>query len=127
LALTLLTTPVSYRAGTETAHPHSFAQFLSDAADGTMDHHRRSGEHRQHVASEGTDETSVVSTGPPGVPTLDKLGPANERASALGLALLLALFVFASGRAMSFECGGRLVGLVVRPPAPPPRRILGSV
>src|SRR5687768_1470509 len=41
LGLALLTTPVSYRAGTDVAHAHSFVHFLSDAASGAMDHHRR--------------------------------------------------------------------------------------
>jgi hypothetical protein len=37
--LGLLLLPANYRAGAESAHPHSFIQLWADAANGTMRHH----------------------------------------------------------------------------------------
>src|SRR5688572_22851490 len=92
LGLALLATPVSYRAGTDIAHAHSFLHFLSDAASGSMDHHRRWNAH--HAAAHGQPRAETprrVSAAPPGTPVIEPFRGALERATAIGLALLAAL------------------------------------
>jgi hypothetical protein len=122
LALALMTTPVSYKAGTDTTHPHAFVQFLVEAAAGTMDHHR-TWSHDGHEAHEAarSGEASYVASASSGQPAFDQVTPPYERASGLAISLLLASFVVATGSLLTARRSNRLVGFVVRPPSPPPR------
>jgi hypothetical protein len=117
LAFALLTMPVSYRAGTDVAHPHSFIQFLSEAAAGSMNHHLQSGGGYGEVS---TPAPVSINAAPPGVPALDQLGPVNERSSALAIGLLAAWLAWAVA-SLAVPVGElKLVGIVPGPPKPPP-------
>ena len=118
LVFALLTMPVSYRAGTEVAHPHSFLHFLSDAAAGSMNHHLQLAGGQAEVAVRSPISLSAASIG---APMLDQLGPVNERISALGIALFAAWLSWAATRSVRSGSESRLTGLAPRPPAPPPR------
>jgi hypothetical protein len=124
LVLALLSMPVNYHAGTDRAHPHSFVQFLQDAASGSMNHHlvrgESAGEHAAHPAADAPDR-ATASSAPIGAPVLDQLGPANERASALGLALLAALLLWSVVRSRIQAAELVLRGRSVRPASPPPK------
>lgn len=128
LVLALLTMPVSYRGGSDLAHPHSFVQFLVDAAAGSMNHHvDKSLVGNAGHAGAGTHERVSWSTAPSGVPVLDQLGPANERASALGIALVAVLLLWAAGRVSIVKSETPLVGLAPRPTPPPPKGISAGI
>lgn len=45
LALSLVSPPITYRAGAETSHPHTFIEFLSEARSGSFDHHHHGHAH----------------------------------------------------------------------------------
>ena len=130
LVLALLTMPVNYRAGTDRAHPHSFVQFLIDASHGSMNHHLVRAEptsvHAAHAAVE-TPTRPLVGSTPIGAPAFDQLGPANERFSVLGLALLAALVIWAATRANVEATELTLHGRSLRPASPPPRRLMPLV
>lgn len=122
LGLALVTTPVSYRAGADVAHAHSFIHFLSDAASGSMDHHRRSSArpgtgHRQPHA----ETPRRFSAAPLGSPVIEPFRGAIERTTAIGLVLLAALFFVGGGTPLSNERARQLFGFDACPPVPPPR------
>ena len=121
-ALALTTTPVSYKAGTDTAHPHAFVQFLVEAATDAMDHHRpwSNGGHEAHGAHT-SDEALYVAAASSGQPVFDQVTPVNERTSAWAISLLLASFAIGGGSFLIADRSDRLNGLAIRPPSPPPR------
>ena len=86
LTLALLTMPVSYRAGTDVSHAHSFFQYLSDAASSSMDHHRHRG--ADHDGHSRVESPQRVSRALPGTPAIEPLKGAVERATVLGLVLI---------------------------------------
>jgi hypothetical protein len=121
-ALALTTTPVSYKAGTDTAHPHAFVQFLVEAATDAMDHHRpwSVGVHEVHGAH-AADEATYVASASSGQSAFDQVTPVNERTSAWAISLLLAWFAIGGGSFLIANRSDRLHGLAIRPPSPPPR------
>jgi hypothetical protein len=123
LALALLSTPVSYRGGSDVAHAHSFLHFLSDAATGSLDHHRRwaADETARHGEHDRAESATFVVPAPAGVPGIEALGPASERASAIGLAMLLLAAMIAGGLPLILSRSGMVIGRGLRPPVPPPR------
>jgi hypothetical protein len=86
-----------------------------------MNHHMTGTAHDDHEA--GTQRPVSFSTAPPGVPTLDKLGPVNERFSALGVALMLAWLAWGTTRLAVPTSVLTLTGIAPRPPAPPPKAL----
>lgn len=131
LALALTTMPVSYRGGTDTAHPHAFLQFLVEAAAGAMKHHRIGpvDGHDAHGAQHSeaaSEEASYVAAASRGQPAFDQLTPVNERTSAIAISLLVAAFAIGSGALLMASHADRLVGIVVRPQSRPPRRVLSA-
>ena len=120
--------PVSYRAGTDVSHAHSFFQFLSDAAAGSMDHHRRW--HARRTTGHGqarAEPPQRVSPAVSGGPVLEPLSGALERARAYGLVLLLAVIVLGAGKPIANDQSRRLTGIDVRPLVPPPRGVAFGV
>lgn len=128
LGLALLTTPVSYRAGTDVSHAHSFVHFLSDAASGAMDHHRhRRARHMPaHVRSRAEPPTHF-SAAALGTPQIEPYRGAFERSTAIGLVLLTAFFFLGAGAPLARAHARKLFGIDARPPVPPPRPASSAV
>ena len=122
LAVALTTMPVSYPAGTDTAHPHAFVQFLVEAAAGAMDHHRqRTTDEHEALGAQPSEEASYAASALSGQPALEQITPVNERTSGIAISLALASFAIGGGSLLVAVRSDRLIGLVIRPPSPPPR------
>jgi hypothetical protein len=69
VAVAVLLTPVTYRAGAEIGHPHALVQLVYEATRGVPDHHHPSSDHLSdvnHPISESHRRAPDVAHGPDG-------------------------------------------------------------
>jgi len=139
LAALLLVMPVSYRAGTEVAHPHAVFQGWIDAADGSAGHHHHPETTATHRAA-GRDHADQIAvrwaTGQDGIaagrpaaeadtPTLSALKvPLAPAMPLLALAGVLLLLVISTAWRPLWAASALLLGAFPWPEAPPPRPLL---
>jgi hypothetical protein len=139
LAALLLVMPVSYRAGTEVAHPHAVFQGWIDAADGSAGHHhhpestathRAAGrDHAEHSAARWAAGQDGIAAGGPAAeadtPTLSALkAPLSSAMPLLALAGVLLLLVISAAWRPLWAASASLLGAFSSPEAPPPRPLL---
>lgn len=126
-ALTMLTLPVSYRAGADVAHPHAIIQLWLDAAHGSTDHHRRletdHSQHDTHPTVPAVLRTTVLPA--PDVPTLSEL-VSHELPSVIAVSVVAGLVLVLFRLMPVWTETGALVGQSRRPEIPPPRPLLPS-
>lgn len=139
LAALLLVMPVSYRAGTEVAHPHAVFQGWIDAADGSAGHHHHpettathpaaGRDHAEHSAARwATGQDGIAAGGPAAeadTPTLSALKvPLSPAMPLLALAGVLLLLVISAAWRPLWAASASLLGAFPWPEAPPPRPLL---
>ena len=136
LVALLLVMPISYRGGTEVAHPHAVFQGWFDAAHGETGHYhpeervaRYAAEHPRAshpVARWATGQDGIateVPTAEVDAPTLSALNaPLSPVMPLLALASVLLLSVASASWRPLWATAALLPGAILVPDAPPPRR-----
>lgn len=124
-AFSLLLMPVDYRGGAEEAHPHGVFQLWEEAAHGSLDHHHPAHAHDVHDAGPESEPHLVVSTGTAD-PDLPQVSDGSGSSLAQPLAFVItaaAIFLDRRGNGPLARRRHRLIGRVVKPSPPPPRRV----
>lgn len=136
LAALLLVMPISYRAGTEVAHPHAVFQGWFDSAHGGIGHHHPEGRVARYDAEHPRASHPVArwATGQDGIatdtptaevdaPTLSALNaPLSPAMPLLLLAGVLLLSLARASWRPLWAAAAALPGAILVPEAPPPRQ-----